>query len=150
MGEVSMDEENCCICFESTADVRRVLSCGHSQFCGDCIDKWLASSNVCPLCRAPQGEAISSAALSPVRDANEILEEHIAEDYEPTDEEVLEYALWLGMSATEQHLFWIAREGLRAPLPEGWRPCRTTEGDIFYFNFQTGETVWDHPCDEFY
>merc|ERR1711998_642118 len=58
---------------------------------------------------------------------------------------------WLGMSAAEdQELFWIAREGLRAPLPEGWRPCRTPEGDIFYYNMITGDSVWEHPCDEFY
>ena len=23
-------------------------------------------------------------------------------------------------------------------------------GDIYYFNFATGESIWDHPCDEFY
>ena len=23
-------------------------------------------------------------------------------------------------------------------------------GDIYYFNFTTGESNWDHPCDEFY
>merc|ERR1711998_389137 len=58
---------------------------------------------------------------------------------------------WLGMSAAEdQELFWIAREGLRAPLPEGWRPCRTPEGDIFYYNMVAGDSVWEHPCDEFY
>ena len=22
--------------------------------------------------------------------------------------------------------------------------------DIYYFNFATGESIWDHPCDEFY
>jgi len=23
-------------------------------------------------------------------------------------------------------------------------------GDIYYFNFQTAESIWDHPCDEYY
>jgi hypothetical protein len=23
-------------------------------------------------------------------------------------------------------------------------------GDIYYFNFASGESTWDHPCDEFY
>ena len=23
-------------------------------------------------------------------------------------------------------------------------------GHIYYFNFATGESIWDHPCDEFY
>lgn len=22
--------------------------------------------------------------------------------------------------------------------------------DIYYFNFQTGDSVWDHPCDDYY
>lgn len=24
------------------------------------------------------------------------------------------------------------------------------KGDIYYFNFATGDSIWDHPCDEFY
>jgi centrosomal protein CEP164 len=44
--------------------------------------------------------------------------------------------------------FWIAKEGLMAPLPNNWKACKTkyTE-DICYFNFSTGESSWDHPCD---
>lgn len=43
-----------------------------------------------------------------------------------------------------------------APLPKSWKPCRTKdangngEGDIYYFNFTTGESTWDHPCDDYY
>ena len=80
-----------------------------------------------------------------------VLEEEIDENYEPTDEEVREYAQWLGMDLeNERALMWIASEGLKAPLPEDWKPCRSPEGDIYYFNFSTGESVWDHPCDEYY
>ena len=80
-----------------------------------------------------------------------ILEEEIDENYEPTEEEILEYAGWLGMNLEkEKDLLWIASEGLKAPLPEDWKPCRSPEGDIYYFNFSTGESVWDHPCDEYY
>jgi hypothetical protein len=51
----------------------------------------------------------------------------------------------------EKDLLWIAREGLKAPLPEHWKPCKTPgTGDIYYFNFQTGDSVWEHPCDEYY
>ena len=79
-----------------------------------------------------------------------ILEEEIDESYEPTEAEVKEYAEWLGMDVeTEKDLFWIAREGLKAPLPENWKPCKTKDTDeIYYFNFNTGESKWDHPCDE--
>lgn len=69
-----------------------------------------------------------------------------------TPSEILDYAKWLGMDlTTESDLLWIAREGLKAPLPEHWKPCKTPgTGDIYYFNFQTGDSVWEHPCDEHY
>ncbi|KAI9333579.1 hypothetical protein BDR26DRAFT_805844, partial [Obelidium mucronatum] len=45
------------------------------------------------------------------------------ENYEPTDEEVVEYARFLGMDEEkDKHLFWIARESLKAPLPKDWKP----------------------------
>ena len=78
-----------------------------------------------------------------------ILEED--KDYEPTPEEIQEYAEWLGMKSPEDDdLRWIAREALKAPLPEHWKPCKTNDGEIYYFNFASGESVWDHPCDEYY
>eukprot|EP00897_Mesotaenium_endlicherianum_P006287 jgi/Mesen1/5687/ME000288S04902 len=80
-----------------------------------------------------------------------ILEEEIDENYEPTQEDILEYAKWLGMELpAETELLWIAREGLKAPLPDNWKPCRTDEDEIYYFNFSTGQSVWDHPCDDYY
>jgi hypothetical protein len=33
----------------------------------------------------------------------------------------------------------VAREGLKAPLPADWKPCKSPEGEIYYFNFTTGE-----------
>ncbi len=79
------------------------------------------------------------------------MEEELPEDYEPTEEEILEKAKWLGMDIEkEKDLFWIAREGLKAPLPEDWKPCKTGDEEIYYFNFASGESVWDHPCDEYY
>ncbi|GAB6028402.1 hypothetical protein CHUAL_002565 [Chamberlinius hualienensis] len=45
---------------------------------------------------------------------------------------------------------WIAREGIMAPLPDDWKPCQDEEGDIYYFNFKSGESSWDHPCDQHY
>ncbi len=51
----------------------------------------------------------------------------------------------------DKELFWIAREGLKAPLPKDWKPCKTTDTEeIYYFNFASGESTWDHPCDEYY
>ncbi|KAL2919813.1 hypothetical protein HK105_200730 [Polyrhizophydium stewartii] len=80
-----------------------------------------------------------------------VLEEEFDEAYEPTEEEILEYAKFLGMDPDkEKHLLWIARESLKAPLPEDWKPCQTEDGNIYYFNFKTGESMWDHPSDEHY
>ncbi|KAG7385501.1 hypothetical protein PHYPSEUDO_001451 [Phytophthora pseudosyringae] len=54
-----------------------------------------------------------------------VLEEEIDPNYEPTEKE--------------------------APLPENWKPCKTTDTEeIYYFNFASGQSTWDHPCDEFY
>jgi hypothetical protein len=60
-----------------------------------------------------------------------IMEEEIDPNYVPGDDEVIEYAKWLGMELDKDNdLFWIAREGLMAPLPKNWKPCKTkdTEG----------------------
>ncbi len=60
-----------------------------------------------------------------------VLEEELPENYEPTEEEILEYAKWLGMDLeADQDLFWIATEGLKAPLPENWKPCKTAEDEV--------------------
>lgn len=47
-------------------------------------------------------------------------------------------------------LLWIAREGVDAALPAEWKPCQSPDGKIYYFNFETEESVWDHPSDEYY
>ena len=85
------------------------------------------------------------------KEDNVVLDETIDENWEPTFEEIKEYAIWLGMDAeTDRDLFYIAKEGLKAPLPSPWKPCKTPEGEILYFNFSNGESVWDHPCDVSY
>jgi len=67
----------------------------------------------------------------------------------PTEEEVHEYAEFLGIDPTsEPHLLWIAKEGVVAPVPAPWKACTENGDDVFYFNFETGESVWDHPSDE--
>ena len=80
-----------------------------------------------------------------------VLNEEIDDNYEPKEEELFEYAKFLGMVFPEDEEFlYIAREGLKAPLPEPWKPCQTKSGDIYFFNFDTGESVWEHPCDTYY
>mmetsp|Transcript_29633 Transcript_29633/g.78477 ORF Transcript_29633/g.78477 Transcript_29633/m.78477 type:complete len:157 (+) Transcript_29633:64-534(+) len=80
-----------------------------------------------------------------------VLEEKPSEEFEPTEEEVRNYAEWLGMDPeADADLIYLAREGLKAPLTDGWKPCQNAEGEIFYFNFETGQSSWDHPADETY
>eukprot|EP00747_Dinoflagellata_sp_TGD_P052036 gnl/TRDRNA2_/TRDRNA2_147682_c1_seq1.p1 gnl/TRDRNA2_/TRDRNA2_147682_c1~~gnl/TRDRNA2_/TRDRNA2_147682_c1_seq1.p1 ORF type:complete len:265 (+),score=32.59 gnl/TRDRNA2_/TRDRNA2_147682_c1_seq1:121-915(+) len=72
-------------------------------------------------------------------------------NYQPTDDEIDEYAEWIGMNLdADQSYLWIAEEGLKCPLPDPWKVYVTASGDLFYFNDQTSESVWDHPCDEYY
>ena len=65
-----------------------------------------------------------------------------------SQEEVREYAKWLGMELeNDRDLFWIAKEGLKAPLPENWKPCKTVDTDeIYYFNFASGESLEFTEC----
>lgn len=78
-----------------------------------------------------------------------VLDGLLNDSYEPSEAELVEYGKWLGMKFPEDNPFlWIAREGLKAPLPEGWKACRSEKGDLYYFNFKTGESIWDHPLDE--
>ncbi|KAJ9458729.1 hypothetical protein DIPPA_13706 [Diplonema papillatum] len=91
----------------------------------------------------PQSVYMSADGVTSV-----VLDDGYDPEYLPTDVELLEYANWLGMNPDDdQPLMWIAREGLRSPLPQDWRPCQTDTKDIYYFNFRTGESIWDHPLD---
>merc|ERR1712194_199134 len=84
-----------------------------------------------------------------VHGAPVVLEEEIDKDHDPSEEEIYEYASWLGIDVdVDPDLLWIAISGLKSPLPTDWKPCQTGEdGEIFYYNFSTGESVWEHPCD---
>jgi centrosomal protein CEP164 len=79
-----------------------------------------------------------------------ILQEELDANYEPTQDEIYEYAKFLGMNLDEdQDLLWIAKAGLTTTLPQQWRPCLASpeSDEVFYFNFVTGESIWEHPCD---
>lgn len=55
------------------------------------------------------------------------------------------------MDPQEDHEYlYLAREGLKAPIPKPWTACRTKDGKIFYYNFETEESQWEHPLDQNY
>ncbi|XP_062257529.1 centrosomal protein of 164 kDa-like [Platichthys flesus] len=80
-----------------------------------------------------------------------ILEEEYDENYTPSEQEIQEYAREIGLDpGSEPELLWLAREGVVTPLPPEWKPCQDVTGEIYYFNFSSGQSTWDHPCDEHY
>jgi centrosomal protein CEP164 len=87
---------------------------------------------------AAQGRNPMAGAEQLLGEGFEIMEEELDEDYEPTEEEIVEYAKYLGMDARQDRdLFYIAKEGLKAPLPGPWKPCKSPRGSIYYFNFES-------------
>lgn len=51
----------------------------------------------------------------------------------------------------DKDLFYIAKEGLKAPLPGPWKPLKSPrEGNIYYYNFESQELQKEHPCDDYY
>ncbi|CBK20830.2 uncharacterized protein [Blastocystis hominis] len=79
-----------------------------------------------------------------------LLQENDSE-YEPTEEEVREEARFLGIAPSDEHLLWIAKEALRAPLPKNWEPYQHKKtGVIVYYNTKTGETSENHPLDDYF
>jgi hypothetical protein len=70
----------------------------------------------------------------------------------PQDEFALEeYAVHLGIDVkAERHLFWIAEEGLKAPLPAGYTELADADGTPFFVDDATQESSWEHPLDNHY
>mmetsp|Transcript_37281 Transcript_37281/g.81070 ORF Transcript_37281/g.81070 Transcript_37281/m.81070 type:complete len:243 (-) Transcript_37281:104-832(-) len=79
-----------------------------------------------------------------------VLEERLGQDFQPTAEEIRQYGEYLGLTANEvrdSELQHVISDGLKAPLPGGWKACMNAEGKIFYFDFRSGRSYWEHPAD---
>ncbi|XP_016973082.1 uncharacterized protein LOC108040234 [Drosophila rhopaloa] len=70
----------------------------------------------------------------------------------PSSEEINEYASLIGIEPhREQHLLYLAKEGLMAALPLDWKICYSEEKNgHYYHNTRTKESQWDHPLDAIY
>lgn len=80
-----------------------------------------------------------------------VLDERLDPDYRPTKDDLFHYARVIGIDPIrEPNLLPLAYKGLISPLPPDWKPCQDLNGDIYYFNFSTGSSMWDHPCDVYY
>ena len=89
--------------------------------------------------------------VAPVEEKKNKPIDDIEEDWEPDDEEIEEFAVWLGMDKDkDKHLFHIARDCMKTPCPPPWKRWQTPDGVIFYYNESTRESNWNHPNDEIY
>ena len=71
----------------------------------------------------------------------------------PEKQEIEDYAKFLGMdpnSSIDRGLFYIAKQGLMEPVPEPWEAQRDANDLILYYNADTGEESYQHPCDDGY
>ncbi|CAK0810621.1 unnamed protein product [Prorocentrum cordatum] len=126
-------------------DIREISSTSAQGFCRKSIAYPALEFASCP------GNSMDGVMALDCEDGVIVLDEKPLEEFNPTSEEVRSYAEWLGLDPdADEGLMYLAREGLKAPLTEGWKACQNADGEIFYFNFQTGESTWDHPSDEKY
>ncbi|KAH8238207.1 hypothetical protein KR032_000963 [Drosophila birchii] len=81
-----------------------------------------------------------------------ICEEVFDEACFPSQEEINDYASLIGIEPQgEQHLLYLAKEGLMAALPSDWKICYSEEKNgHYYHNTRTKESQWDHPLDAIY
>ena len=71
------------------------------------------------------------------------------DDDAPTQEEIIEYAKYLGMDPVADHdLLYIAQWAIQAELPSGWTEHYDQEGNEFYHNAVTGVSTYEHPMDD--
>jgi len=93
-------------------------------------------------------DSITSIQLAEEEDLV-ISQDDIHTSYEPSLNELNRYAIHLGMNPEEDEaLLYIAKKGLTAAIPAPWKACQTKDNQIYYFNFETGESQWEHPCDQ--
>lgn len=92
--------------------------------------------------------------MAAARDAHNVhvLTSEEMADHVCTPDEVEEYAEFLGIDPElDRDLFWIAERGLRTAPTEPWKACQVHNGtDLFFFNFETGESSWEHPSDDLF
>ena len=52
--------------------------------------------------------------------------------------------------STDESFLWIAEKSLLAPAPQSWTQFSTDNGQVYYYNEETGFSTWEHPSDDFY
>ncbi len=80
----------------------------------------------------------------------EVLDEELDEDYNPSDEEILAYAEYLGFDLeNDQELLIIAYQALKTPLPPNWkRAIIKNSQEVLYINLEDQTLHTYSPIDE--
>ena len=60
------------------------------------------------------------------------------------------FCLWELQNNLFLELLWIAKEGILAKLEPPWKAINQEGVGLYYFNFETGQSMWEHPNDEYY
>jgi hypothetical protein len=47
----------------------------------------------------------------------------------------------------DERLIYLAREGLKAPIPTNWQPFQGRDGEVYYKHKITQEKTYEHPTD---
>ena len=88
------------------------------------------------------------------------------EDFDPKTEDIHQYCKIIGLDPDkEPDLLWIAKgknnstilssdlfysEGILAKLEPPWKAINQEDVGLYYFNFETGDSMWEHPNDQHY
>mmetsp|Transcript_25703 Transcript_25703/g.64699 ORF Transcript_25703/g.64699 Transcript_25703/m.64699 type:complete len:276 (+) Transcript_25703:121-948(+) len=77
------------------------------------------------------------------------VEEFKRESVDPA--EVVEMADLMGVDiSTEYDLIDVLIDATKEGIPDGWEVGQDSEGFVYYFNAESGESSWDHPNDDVY
>ena len=78
----------------------------------------------------------------------QLFEVEVDSELEPSADDLLEYALFLGIDPEkEEHLLPLAEEGILAKLPAEWKLCQDQKGEYLYYNQESGQISQDNPMD---
>ena len=73
------------------------------------------------------------------------------DDFDPKTEDINQYCSIIGLDPIkEPDLLWIAKEGILAKLEPPWKAINQADVGLYYFNFETGDSMWEHPNDQYY
>ena len=150
------------------------LACKH-HFHDNCITQWFKhGKDSCPMCKQKaahvdpvfikeeefeeeEDDFPQSDLIAFVGDTGELinqgfinLDDDFDPDYAPTDLDVENHALGvLGMFPRDKDLFFLAREALTTPLPDGWTRILTRQQTTYYHHYRRRWIQREHPQDTY-